>query len=279
MKRMLRCLLCFGVVAALCLSLTGCMLLDEMKAAQAFWDPVDETQPFESFTWNGAIYKQMPVTELSFSLHASEWKGVYVTQSDVPVLLSGIVGQYMELSDNEILAVYVDYMSSSADTVYYCRVDQYDVVLARLEAGDMEFNRCCYSWYEWEEDEYHYYVLTDAEYAAVQTVYHTVEAEVLPNGAEMYFDHEALLYQLSEDGLFEQMWVSACVVGDTYYLRSYDEDGNTVLYSAPEEYTAAFQSLLAAQIEVDIADAEYWGEDYYDDWEDEWEDEDESLTI
>lgn len=267
MKTMLRRLLCLTVAVLLCLSMSGCIALDELKVQQAFWNAADDFQLFESFTWNGATYKQLPFTEFEFALRSSEWKEIHVTQSDVPVLLSVFAGQTMSLSDNEVLAEYTDYEQGD-ESYYYCRADQYDALLAKLESGDIEFNRCFYSWYDWEKEEDDSYELSEAEYAAVQTVYNTVKPEVLPDGAEMYFDYEALLYQLSEDGLFERMWVSACVVGDTYYLRSYDEDYNTVLYTVPKEHTAAFKSLLAAQIVADRADAEYWGEDWDEDWED-----------
>lgn len=264
MKNVLRRVLCAAVAVMLCLSMTGCMALDNLKAEQAFWTSEGSV---ESFSWNGVTYQLLPQTDIGFSAPRTEGKTIAVTEKDVPVLLSYPMGWTMVMTDNEMLAINTDYDGEGA--TYYCRADEYDTVVAQLTSGDIDFNRCYYSWYDWEKETDDRYELTEAEYAAVQTVRNTVKPEELPAGAEMEFDYYAELNQLSENGLFEKYWLDACVVGDTYYVCEYDSDWNMTLYTVPEKHVDAFQSLLKKAIEAYEQEMEYlYGEDWAD-WEDE----------
>lgn len=267
MKTTLRRLLTLAVAVVLCLSMTGCIALDDMRKAQAFYNTNEAGDPvYTAFTWNGAVYKELQMDDVQLAIKTGQRHSIYVTEKDVPVLLSVGMGREMTVSENGILARCDG--SEKGEPFYYCRADEYDAIVAQITSGNIDFTRCYYSWYDLEKEEYDSYELSEAEYAAVQTVYNTVEPEELPEGANMEFDYYAELNQLSENGVFEKYWLDVCVAGKTYYLCEYDEAWNMTLYTVPKKLNAEFESLIKKAIQAYEQEMEFL---YGEDWE-EWED-------
>ena len=70
----------------LCLPLTGCNALDEMRQQQGIW------QDDGTIIWNGSEYKWLNTNELSLNLERDEeYSHAYITKPDVPVLLSSSI--------------------------------------------------------------------------------------------------------------------------------------------------------------------------------------------
>ena len=92
MKKFIRTAILVFALTVFCFSLSGCHALDTARNAQAFLND-DGT-----ILYDGKIYKPLPAgseyAELTHSLISSYIKNntIYITEKDVPVLLSGIVG-------------------------------------------------------------------------------------------------------------------------------------------------------------------------------------------
>lgn len=264
MKNKFHRLLCVVVAVALCLSLSGCQVLDKLKAEQAHW--TDDTRT--AFVWKDVTYRLLPETETDLSLRCSENKTVTVTKTDVPVLLSPFLGTWMELTENEEVVEYLDY-EQGGEYYCYCREDRYDAVLDALQTGNVTFNAAGYYYSGYDEIETNTYTLSKKEYAAVNAVLETVEPERFAD-RDLFWNTAgsvANLYQFSADGLFELAWVDICVLDDVYYLCRVDENYDEWWYTVPKEYTNVFRSLMAAQVEADATyPDDYWDDDWDEDY-------------
>ena len=106
-KKLICLLLCFII----CFSLCSCNFLDEMRKEQAFWGEND------TIIYDGNVYKKLsqnqyfkPETDTEIYLH--------VTEKDVPVMLSEMLGDSGHISKNSLF-IKVDNNSYDEYNGYY----------------------------------------------------------------------------------------------------------------------------------------------------------------
>ncbi len=114
----------FSVVLSLllCFGLCGCTALDEMRAAQCFRDEGG------NILYQDHLYKPLP-NDLSVDDFVPEFsydEYLMVTERDVPVLLSGIMGEVFSVSKDRLFL-------EGDPQEYYCRTDVYDTVYQQLK--------------------------------------------------------------------------------------------------------------------------------------------------
>lgn len=241
MKKVTR-ILCLIAVFAMCLSLCGCSVLDDLRAMRASITPDGTIKLYD-----GTEYKLLPECE-ELSPKFTQYQEVYIVEEDIPLLLTTI--RYIDClnksDDGKILLTYTE-----NGAIYYCRSDMYDGILESIQNGFMP-ELCCYWCYDFENEENVCYTLTQEQWDALQLVCTTQKPQRL-TAALKESEHWADLYLYTEDRLFEQDTLDIYVYNGKYYVVDLD---NEYSYSVPAELTAVFEKIMEKQIESDS----YWEE-------------------
>lgn len=229
--------LVLALATVLCLSLCGCEELEIMRAEHAVW------QEDGSILWNGNVYRKLENVENVDVLDISyDYAWIYVTEPDVPVLLSTWFGEEFDVCGNGTLLERYDYRLAEDKTVWYCREDVYDETAALLEKG-IEMTTYFYEYYNYSTDDFERYYLTKEQSEAVNTVFATVESEFAAVFEEPFI-YEIDFYACDDSHRFEsdvEMYMYKTEFG--YYLE-YDY----LVYVVPEEYHDIFDGIWRAYL-------------------------------
>lgn len=228
------------VILVLVLGLCGCDALDAMREAQ--------TQYGEdgSILYKGVAYMLLPESEY-LSPEYDVWKEIYVTDPDVPVLLSQAI--YIER-----LALSLDgnFLISMSDDVVYCREELYDSVFDRIvngfEVAAMQYE---YSVYD-EEVGIHRrqtYTLTQEQWDTVYEVLETVEPIEIGRNWNINGQWYLYLYECSQDGFFKKGTMELVASEDSYTLILESGD-QTLAYLVPSAYKAVFEQILSPYVDA-----------------------------
>ncbi len=220
----------------LCSVFTGCNALDNMKQAQAFQSEND------NIILNGCEYKQIPVRKMSFLLNFDlvETKDIYITDRDVPVLLS----EDFYITKGEVTAdgkyLYVERFG------YYCREEDHQDFTERLDNGFVpEVLAAPYSYYDEETVEMVYgnYLLTEEEANAVKTVIETTKPVEVDDYRRFQADEYCDVYESSDDLIFNQYIFTAERSGNKFKIVT--KTGNTTLrYTVPDTMFGIFKGIM-----------------------------------
>ena len=267
-------------VVMMCLCLGGCSELDKMREQQAFFTEKDNA---DAITYNGETYLKIDkFANLPDPLYNSDYNSsIYVTNPDVPVLLSSSLGDWLDISaDGNFLYGYIytpfvtEYngvYESSVESLYV-KAELYDTVIAKIKEG-IEYPLYGYSYYTYEEeDDYegtlHYYYLNSDEIAAINKV---IE-EVKPTDDEevIYNYSYALNFDKVSDDKFFGMYSYELYYNyyDGYYLSYYSDSLETYsYYKVPESLTEIFDE-ISSHCNRNAYGDPYLVDDYYYDSED-----------
>ena len=230
MKKMKRAI-CLIAVFVLCVSLCGCGVLDDIRATRAVYTDEGNIQ------LKGAEYKLLPqCKELTPDFNV--YTELYVVPSDVPLLLTSMMGEYLDISDDGMfLSNY-----TGAEELLYCRADVYDSVYHRIING-YDLSVCAYWDYDYYTGEDIPVVLTQQQLDAIRQVLETQEPQTLPSSASLGWDYGAFLYMCSSDLLFRKPMVDICVADGIYYVLD-ETNGETIYYPVPAELIATFVQIV-----------------------------------
>lgn len=223
-----------ALATLLCFSLCGCSELEQMRAEHAVW------QEDGSILWNGAVYRELELNDSNRELDfAYDYVTIYVTEPDVPVLLSEMFGDGMDVCANGTLIKFYDYRNDYRYKLY-CREDAYDEMVNKLENG-VNMNTYLYYYWDYDRQESVPYYLTEEQSYAIHTVLTTVIPVPIEDFSELIED-ELYLYICDDSRLFEQdtgKWLS--ITESRYCISLYDE-----IYAVPVEYAAIFTEIWKA---------------------------------
>lgn len=244
MKRLKR--WCMALTALLlCVSLCGCNELDQMQAAHGI--RVDK----KTISWNGYTYTLLE--GYWTGLMAEHAGSVFVTEPDVPVLLSQMFGEiYSVNSGGTLLSTYFTYhdeILGEAGEKIFCRSDLLEWLEdAFINGYDLE----TYKFEYWDEaaGDSRVYTPTADQMKAVETVLKTVD----PFAVEEYYpsdDSCITLYGYSAHGLFVEHigWIDY-IDGYYYIFRENGHEGygwNEDCYIVPEDLYPVFDSIMDAK--------------------------------
>ena len=227
--------LVLALATVLCLSLCGCDELETMRAEHGVW------QEDGSILWNGAVYRKLETTlsmgEFDFTY---SYVTIYVTEPDVPVLLSTMFGEGMDVSADGIILEHYDYWRDEDRTTWYCREDVYDEMVKKLENG-VTLNTYCYYYWDYDREKSVPYYLTEEQANTMHRILATADPVSSADFDEPIED-ELYLYVTDENRMFEQgtgKWL--CITQSCYCISSYDE-----IYAVPMEYNAIFDAIWKA---------------------------------
>ncbi len=219
MKRATRILSSILVSALLLCSLCGCNYIDKARRNQAFKD-IDGT-----ITYNGYEYKYCINVNEYFDPHM-KYDYIYITEPDVPVLLSSLLGEASDISyDGAVIA--------KGSGGYYIRTDIYDAVLE--EMSDPVMNSMYYFKLEINNQGfptgYTPIKLTDEETEAILNVAKGEPVEA----AHSSFEYSLNISIYSEDLYFYSHSFYIATIDSAAYIYFY-KDGERIFYKAQEEY-------------------------------------------
>lgn len=253
MKRMKRWIAVI-LAALLCVTLCGCQKLENMRADHA------KLQADGTIVWNGNVYRRMVVTPDEVDPLTSE--NIVVTEADVPVLLSGLLGESGEVSLNGVWLNF--YQKPDYEWMLYCREDVYEQMLAYMEqcvlSGDVPMDMYYYSYYSMESERRENYFLSAEQKQVIDTVLAT--AEPVSTEKDFYeriqFKHNISLNGCDQYQAFHEYQVVEIVVATGRYflvqgveeLMS-DPDGEVTYvdttyyaYRVPSEYNAVMDKIV-----------------------------------
>ena len=205
------------LVVVLCLPLCGCQKLDEMRAAHAVW------QEDGSIKWDGNVYRKLADSpEISIICDPTT---IWLTEEDVPVLLSETIGEYCCISRNRVIFI----VPGPEGEVLYCREDMYAFMTEHLE--NPELTTYYYNYWDYESDdplgEQHYYYLSVTQGSTIDQLITELEFTALDE--EFYYDFEANDFRVplgkcDSERLFSANYVLEIVrKSGTFYLMTPDE--------------------------------------------------------
>lgn len=200
MKKTVKLLALMTVIAVVALSLCSCRSMDETIANQAFYTDSTKTE----FTLRGKLYRQLDIGRLSFidAQNAAPGSGCYITEKDVPALLSSWYGDWYSFNYDETV-VYV-YGHN------YVREDKYEAVKEAADSAVLDHYYISYypnlyhsAPYEGIESDYY-------DVDNVKTVFLDQDVTDAINNALKTADNDKV--QLSEDTLqsADAMMIERC---------------------------------------------------------------------
>ena len=268
MKKFIRTAILVFALTVLCFSLSGCHALDELRNTQAFRND-DGT-----ISYNGQIYKALPHIEEFEDLFFAFDDIVYITDKDVPVLMTFFFGTAASMDKNAT----VIRMTGSNET-FFCREDMYDNLLEEIKNPQ-------YTKYKLQIDTWGYYIpvdeeipkniaLTDAETAAIEEV---IKLNDTIEFSDKLYDYDSTTAEISrytEDELFSESYCTIVKRNDMYYVvisgsEAIDDYGdpiiNPIVCKVPTsgETAAKIQEIIDKKIKIDEKLRETYGS-YYDD--------------
>ena len=238
MKRAWKRCVALLLILLLTLGLCGCDALDDMRKAQMQLDENGDV------VFEGIRYQRLPEGEF-LSPEYSGLQYIFITEPDVPVLLSQILCETM-------MAISEDgnFLVDMENGVCYCREELYESVFDQImngfEVAAMQYDYGCY-----DEEEGMYrqmaYTLTQAQRDAVYEVLETVEPVAV--GQDWYINGQwyLYLYECSQDGFFKKEAVELVVGEDSYTLIQENGD-KTLAYLVPSAYKTVFEQIISAYV-------------------------------
>lgn len=240
MKRFFRATAFVVALIMVMMTFTGCNALDAMRQSHAFYTEdgniLFEGNEYVIFEYEGEI----------FPMISSSVQCIYVTESDVPVLLSQMLGDELQYSDDKVFLVCSEYMEDT----YYCRKDVYDEYMEMI--SQLDYTKYCYSYtveIEYEETDM-IYVLEEDEAAAIDYVINETEAITMPDGASFDYDVSVGIEAATDDLIFRKEKCTVIRANRNYYIETVsEENGDTVFYAVPEELEDAFDGIIECYLD------------------------------
>ena len=224
------------VAVLMCASLCGCQMLDNMRANHAVW------QEDGTILWNGATYRKLENKGSLAALQVSrDYSTLYVTEPDVPVLLSEGFGECFDIcADGRLLESY-NYEGENGYAVY-CREDIYEETSAYLRGG-ITVDTYFYSYYDFDTADGATYFLTEEQ----KDTLHRILSTVIPVSLEEYDEDwldSVTLSGCDANRLFCQdcvMWIAVTKSG--YYIEKDD-----YMYAVPIGDNQTIEDILKPYI-------------------------------
>lgn len=245
MKNKIKPIISILLTLLLCFALTGCDMLDEMKKEQAFYTNEEKTE----FVWQGTLYKHI---EIDKDIFATSYVGAgYITESDIPVLLSDLYGDSFS-----IIEPYGLIMSNYG--YYFCKAEEYGYY--HTLAANAKLDKYAYITTNYVEDEDHIMryeerlkIVTDKAQETIDKILAGEKTELLKfNFTSLYTIFSCDSTKTFYEDSFNLIKMTAT---DEYYLNVYNKINGEEFYKIPQEDIEVFLEIFE-----DIKDSK---EDFY----------------
>ena len=220
MKKYIKLLCVLLLTVMICLCFCSCMELDQMRDKQAFWGSTEETLYFRI-----AEYKLLPACN---DLSLTPGGHGYITENDVPVLLSTSLGQHMSYDRDAIFIVSGHWQNKPECNKVWCRADKYDEICKAIDSYTPD-RYCVYNPKYADGDNYEEYIslytlLSEEASEIIDTALST--EGILANEWNQY-NYIAEIYACDEKLLFvSELPISVVELGngEVFILKRVDDD-------------------------------------------------------
>lgn len=223
----------------MCLSLCGCQNLEDMRAAHAFW------QEDGSILWDGNVYQPLTTASEKMGIILGE-DVVWVTEEDVPVLLSEVFGEFCRASRSG--AILITY-GHNGETLY-CREDMYDFMTEHLE--NPELTTYYYTYWDYESSEECFYYLSEVQGNTINRLITTLDFTSMNEDFYYAFEGNDFLVSLNkcdDEHLFSESDVLEIARKDgTVYLIT--PDGH--IAEVPSEYDDIMKAIVSVYYNEEV---------------------------
>lgn len=204
---------------------SSCDALDEMRKTQAFWNNTEKTE----IIYNDKVYKKIDLGKNELLTNYMESEYINITEKDVPVLLSGIIGTTAETHRNGKFIV-IDYEE------YYCSSDFYDSLLLKLQ-GMTRSETCIFNMYDGK-----YELLSSEDNDILASVIKSSDFKEMNGNHIRYF---GVAYRCDAEMYIEGEYIEFIEADDKYYI------GGTAgkYYEVPTEYEDWFEEICEKYFE------------------------------
>ena len=227
------------LLIAMVLCLCSCAALDNMKKSHAKLD-------------NGnIIYKEntyIPLPECKDIFNLNLNTKIKLTENDVPVLLSSLMGISAYTNKDEVLIfTYSDPESEYASypDLIYCREDKYAELLEKIKNHTFDNYLINYQDFDYENYSilYKTYLLTEEEKNAINAII----SEVQPSETNIYYESwisSISIYKCSEDMLFGQYTYEIYEIKNKYFICDTMSSDKIKTYEVPDKYKDIISVLM-----------------------------------
>ncbi len=213
----------------------GCNALDELRTSVATVTKAGDIKLGDK------TYIRLPSSETLRVDYDIDFKSIYAVEKDVPLLLSGILGDSYMLNKDGTLLI----NDEIDENVIYCRSDCFEQIKNQIENGFVP-SRYCYGYYKISEDDYGgkwvEHTLTEQELSALKKVL-SGKGEVLADNMNVLFDYIANIEYCSEDGYFYNYFCDVYILNDRYTVVTNNET-ETRTYDVPKELNGIFKNMV-----------------------------------
>lgn len=222
MKRTVKIIALCLVIVTLSVCFGACDAIEEAKNKQAFYLNSSETK----ISFRGNTYKILSGSDKVFNPYAYN-EGIYITNQDVPVLLSEFEGDYAYYIKESDIIIDDTATSDSFNQFVYCNEEVYDEYEEAIEK--VKYDRITFSYYKEEKTEEQplmAQILGD-EFANFETKYYieTRNEEDSKKFLDLLEDIKNEKLQPIDDSIFYGYdWY------DYYFIEIYVTDKNAFVY-------------------------------------------------
>ncbi|MBO5358520.1 MAG: hypothetical protein J6A78_04290 [Clostridia bacterium] len=249
-------LLCLTLAVLLCFSLIGCNAIDKMRDAQIHFNDKGNLE------YEGKEYKQLPPCD-AFSPNINYSKNLYITEKDVPVLLSEQFGGRASLSEDELYINSHTYSSSDGVTAFFARTDIYDSIASRIESGNY-FEGFFFYYNFWDEsDEIGFYnqkekiISEEAENAVKEVITTTAPDESIDIDLLSQFAVTDL-YACSNDLLFNEYSATIYKTEQFIYISAFTGLNKELVFKVGEKHYDAIMEIIDSYNSLDAINNPYF---------------------
>ncbi len=225
-------ILCIALSVLLCSSLIGCNFIDEMRLSQIYFNEKS------NLVYDDKEYILLPYCE-AFTPDFSKGKNLYITEKDVPVLLSETLGEYAELSSDKL---YISTSDNYNTDEFYARSDVYEKIADRINKGNyFDGYLYGYSYFDVEANEFKY--VKKFISSEMQVTMDTILSgeEITDIDIDLLYQFEVMsIYAGSKDFLFSQYAFTIYKTEKYIYLVN----DNERVYIVPEDKVIPFEQLI-----------------------------------
>lgn len=248
MKKQIKSIIIAVLILSFAFSLCGCDGLDELKASQAF------KTADGNITWNNALYIKTIAAEDVPNFSENSDSDIYVTEPDVPVLLSAF---YAFVEDSYYSVGYNKKLIFDYENIY-CREDFIDEFNKTIKENKLD-NYFSYNFDYYESDDASMVLFKEEENEKIKNIFSSkkIKNKKLFQNLVYEGDNISEFGKCSKDKIlcetenviirYESNLYIAPI--DFYYVDDFDDIDHTQVknlfcYKVPEEYRYIFQDLV-----------------------------------
>ncbi|MBO5089342.1 MAG: hypothetical protein J6C27_00310 [Clostridia bacterium] len=235
-------LLCLALTVLLCFSLIGCNAIDKMRDAQIHFNDDGNLE------YDGNEYKQLPPCS-AFSPNITYSTNLYITDKDLPVLLSEQFGGRAYLTKDKLYINSHSYSSSDGTTAFFARTDIYDSIAERINSGNYFEGFCFYYSYWDDSDEIGSYmqkekiISEEAEKAVKEVITTTAPDESID--IDLLSQYAVTdLYACSNDLLFSEYSATIYKTDKFIYITAFTGLNKELIFKVGEMHYDAIMEII-----------------------------------